>query len=133
MMFYSDAVRQAQQVAMIADVGAAPVLRVYSGSVPADEAASLGAAVLIAQGTLPNPAMSSTNGVITKVGTWTLTGQAGAGAGVAGTFWRMFKNNGTDVCLQGTFGVGQEMVPDVNSIANGQTVTVTAFTVTRGN
>jgi hypothetical protein len=132
-MFYSDAVRNAQQAGLISEVGSAPVCRVYSGAVPANETTSVGAAVIIAEGVLPATALTTSAGVITKSGTWTLTGQSGAGAGVAGTFFRIFKNNGTDSCIQGTFGAGQEMVPDVNSIANGQTVTITSFTITRGN
>jgi hypothetical protein len=132
-MFYSDGIRNAQQTGLISELGGAPVCRVYSGSVPANETTSVGAAVIIAEGTLPNPALTTSAGVVSKSGTWTLTGQAGAGAGVAGTFFRLFKNNGTDSCIQGTFGAGQEMVPDVNSIANGQTVTITSFQITRGN
>jgi hypothetical protein len=132
-MFYSNGIRNAQQTGLISELGSAPYCRVYSGTIPADETASLGAAVLIAEGVLPATALTTTDGVVSKAGTWTLTGQSGAGAGVAGTFFRLYKNNGTDSCIQGTFGVGQEMVPDVNSIANGQTVTVTSFTITRGN
>ena len=85
-------------------------------------------------GTLPStPFATAASGAISKTGTWTLTGQAGASAS-AGTFFRLFKNDGTTCVRQGTFGVGTyDMQPDVNSITDGQTVTISTFTVTKGN
>ncbi len=77
---------------------------------------------------------AAASGSKAKAGTWTLTGQAGAGAGTAGTFFRIYRSNGTTSAIQGTFGVGTfDMQPDNNSIAVGQTVTVSTFTLTRGN
>lgn len=133
-MKYATSIRDAQNEAMETDVGASPIMRVYNGTEPANVAAALSGNTLLAQGTLPSDWMAaSSGGVKAKAGTWTLTGQSGAGSGTAGTFFRIFASDGTTAKIQGTFGVGQEAVPDNNNIANGQTVTVSTFSVTRGN
>lgn len=133
-MFYSDSIRDAQNEALETNIGVSPILRVYNGTAPANETAALSGNTLLAEGTLPADYLAaSSGGVKAKAGTWTLTGQSGAGAGTAGTFFRIFRSDGVTSAIQGTFGVGQEMVPDNNSIANGQTVTVASFTITRGN
>ena len=133
-MKYATSIRDAQNEAMETDVGASPIMRVYNGTEPANVAAALSGNTLLAQGTLPSDWMAaSSGGVKAKAGTWTLTGQSGAGSGTAGTFFRIFASDGTTAKIQGTFGVGQEAVPDNNNIANGQTVTIATFSVTRGN
>lgn len=133
-MQYAVSIRDAQNDAMEADVGTAPIMRVYNGTPPANVAAALAGNTLLAQGTLPSDWMAaSSGGVKAKAGTWTLTGQSGAGSGSAGTFFRIYASDGTTAKIQGTFGVGQEAVPDNNNIANGQSVNVATFSVTRGN
>lgn len=130
-MEYSTAVRDAQNDALETAIGTAPTLTVFSGSKPANCAAA-DAGTVLATGTLPSDWMAaSSSGTKAKAGSWTLTGQSGAGTGTAGTYWRI--KQGATCHMQGTFGVGQEMVPDNNSIANGQTVTITSFSLTRGN
>jgi len=137
-MFKSPTVQNAQLDALEVAVGTAPILRIYSGSVPADESASLGAAVLLAQGTLPSDWMNAASGgtKAKSASAWTLTGQSGAGAGTDGTFFRLFESTGSTSHLQGTFGETAdtpEMVADNKNIANAQTLTVSAFTLTSGN
>lgn len=137
-MFESDTVRNSRLDALETAVGTSPVLRIYSGSAPADESASLGAATLLAEGTLPSDWMNAASGgAKAKSATaWTVTGQSGAGAGTDGTFWRLYASGGSTSHLQGTFGEtadSPEMVADNKNIANGQTLTVSAFTVTAGN
>lgn len=133
-MQYSSDIRDAQNNAVESTVGTAPILRIYNGTAPANVAAALSGNTLLAQGTLPSDWMAaSSGGVVAKTGTWTLTGQSGASTGTAGTFFRIFESTGTTAKIQGTFGVGQEMVPDNNSIANAQTVTISTFSITRGN
>ena len=133
-MQYAAAIRDAQNDAIETNVGTAPILRVYNGTPPANVAASLSGNTLLAEGTLPSDWMgASSAGVKAKAGTWTLTGQSGASTGTAGTFFRIYASDGTTAKIQGTFGASGEMVPDNNSIANGQTVTVSTFSITRGN
>lgn len=133
-MQYAVSIRDAQNNAIETDVGVSPIMRVYNGTAPANVAAALSGNTLLAEGTLPSDWMAASSaGVKGKAGTWTLTGQTGASTGTAGTFFRIYASDGTTAKIQGTFGVGQEAVPDNNNIANGQTVTVNTFNITRGN
>jgi len=130
-MQYSTAIRDAQSDAIARTVGAAPVLEVWSGAMPPN-CAALDAGALLAVGTLPQEWMGrSENGAVSLAGSWQLLGQIGAGLGKRGSYFRI-KQAG--MChLQGTYGEGMEMVADVATIANGQSVTVQIFTLTRGN
>lgn len=130
-MQYATDIRDAQNNAIESTIGASPTLTVFDGATPANCAAADTGTVL-AIGTLPADWMAaSASGVVGKNGTWTLLGQVGAGTGTAGTHFRI--KVGATCKVQGTFGVGLEMVPDNNNIANGQTVTINSFNITRGN
>lgn len=130
-VFLSDAVRNAKLDAYETAIGTSPQLRIYNGTIPADESAALSGNTLLAQGTLPSDWMSnSATGVKAKSGTWTLTGQAGAGAGTPGTFYRIYDSTGTTCHEQGSFtasGGGGDMTADNNNIANGQSLSVSTF------
>lgn len=130
-MQYSTDIRDAQNNVIESTVGVSPTLSVYNGTAPANCAAA-DTGTLLAVGTLPSDWMAdSSSAVVGKAGVWTLLGQVGASTGTAGTHFRI--KAGATCKIQGTFGVGQEMVPDNNSIANGQTVTINSFNITRGN
>lgn len=130
-IYQSDAVRNAKLDAVETVIGTGPQLRIYNGTAPANESASLAGNTLLAQGTLPSDWMgAAAGGVKAKAGTWTLTGQSGAGAGTAGTFYRIYDSTGTTCHEQGSFGAsgsGADMTADNNSIANGQTLTVSTY------
>lgn len=134
---YSTAVRNAKLDAVETQVGTAAILRVYNGSEPANCAAALAGNTLLAEGTLPSDWMAAASAASkAKSGTWTLTGQSGASTGTVGTFFRLFASDGTTVCAQGSFSVtggGGDMTADNASIANGQSITVSTFTITAGN
>lgn len=134
-MQYSTTLRNAQLDALETHIGTAPILRVYAGSVPANVAASLGAATLLAEGTLPSDWLAAaSSGSKAKNGTWTLTGQSGAGAGTDATFFRIYASDGTTPHIQGTAGEDdEELLFDNSNIADGQTVNVTAFSFSAGN
>lgn len=136
-LFYSDAIRDAQLDAVESTISTAPIMRIYSGSVPASEGASLGAATLLAEGTLPSDWMgSASGGAKAKAGTWTLTGQTGASTGTAGTFFRIYASDGTTPHIQGTVGAsgsGADIELDNNSIADAQSLTIGTFTLNAGN
>jgi len=132
---YSAAVKNAELDAVETTVSTAPKLRIYSGSVPANADASIGAATLLAEGSLPSDWLgAASGGVKSKAGTWTVTGQSGASTGTAGTFFRIWDTAGTTCGLQGTFGAsGTDMTVDNNSIAVAQVLTVNTFAITGGN
>jgi hypothetical protein len=133
-MFFSDAVRHAMLDAIETTIGAAPILRIYNGTPPADESTALSGNTLLAEGTLPSDWLAAASaGAKAKAGTWTLTGQSGAGAGTDATFGRIYRANGTTCDHQFTVGEtadAPEMVLDNKNIANAQVVTVSTFALT---
>lgn len=101
-------------------IGAAPVVRLYNGAIPATVDTALAGNTLLAQGTLPSDWMSNAaGGVKAKTGTWTLTGQAGAGAGTPATFYRIFDPTGTTPHRQGTVGASLAVNTSALTAANG--------------
>ena len=102
----STAVRDARNDAGETAVGSAPIMRWYNGTMPANCAAA-SAGTLVAQGTLPSDWMAaSSSGVKAKSGTWTVTGQSGAGNGTPAQYWRLFDSTGTTCHYQGPIGPG---------------------------
>jgi len=134
---YSAAVKNARLDQVESTMGTSVIMRIYNGTAPANSDAALSGNTLLADGTLPSDWMAAASGgTKAKTGTWTLTGQSGAGAGTAGTFFRIFASNGTTTHMQGTFtasGGGGDCTVDNNSISNGQSLTVSTFTLTSGN
>lgn len=104
-------------------------LKLFSGAQPANCAAA-DPSGLLASGTLPATAASSTGGVVTKSGTWSFTGSA---AGNIASF-RLYDSGGA--CQhQGNVtatGGGGDMTIDNIAIANAQQGTVTSYSVTIG-
>lgn len=131
-MQYSTDVRDAQNDAAIARIGASPTLEIRTGA-PAASVASPAAGQLLASGALPvNWMQPSKGGTALMAGPWELRGAMDAGTGKAGGHFRLCSADG--VCrMQGTFGKGGEMVPDRDLIAIGQRVVIQAFSITRGN
>lgn len=85
-------------------IGPAPTLNIYNGTIPANCGTALSGNTLLATGTLPAGWMAAaSSGADALAGTWTLTGQSGAGAGTNGTFFRLLDAAGT--ChYQGSLG-----------------------------
>lgn len=122
----SVAVRGARLDAIETQIGTTAVLKVFSGAQPANCAAADPAGTLISI-TLPLDWMAAAAaGAKAKLGTWSGTA---TGAGTAAS-WRIYDSAGTTCGLQGNT---TDMVFDNTNIAVGQTVTVTAFTMTAGN
>lgn len=134
---YSTAIRNAQLDAWETTIGTAPILRLYNGTPPANVAAALSGNTLLAEGSLPSDwAAAAASGSKAKSGTWTLTGQSGAGSGTAATFYRIYASDGTTPHEQGTVtatGGGGDLTLDNNSVANGQSVTVNTFARSAAN
>lgn len=111
-------------------IGTAPILRIRSGSPPANCAAARSGTVL-ATITLPSDWMAAASGGSkAKNGTWQDT--SADATGTAGHF-EIMDSSGTTCHMQGTItatGGGGDMTIDNTSIASGQTVTVTGFTIT---
>jgi hypothetical protein len=100
---YSATVGNAKLDQIETTIGTAPELHIYNGTMPANADAALSGNTLLASGTLPSDWMAAASAKSkAKAGTWTVTGQSGAGGGTAGTFWRIYVS--TTCHLQGTFG-----------------------------
>lgn len=125
----SAAVRDASNDAKETAIGTGPQLRLYNGTIPASTVAALSGNTLLAQGTLPSDWMSNSSaGVKAKTGVWTLTGQSGAGAGTAATFFRIYDSTGTTCHEQGTVGAAVALTTSALTAANGNVLTFAATT-----
>jgi hypothetical protein len=126
---YSVAIRNAQLDALESTIGTAPIMRIYNGTKPASCATALSGNTLLAEGTLPSDWMAgASSGSKAKSGTWTLTGQSGAGVGTTGTFWRIYNSDGTTCSAQGTFGTNFTLATSAGTSAHGNVLTFTATT-----
>lgn len=136
MLKVSVASADASNEAKVAAWGASPKLRFYTGGAPATCAAPA-TGTFAAEGVLPvDPMAASANGVIAKLGTWTVTGLAAAGGGVNVGYFRIYDNAGAVCHEQGTLtavGGGGDMTIDNVSVAHNQVVTVNSHTLTDGN
>jgi len=114
-----------------ASIGSAGILKIYSGSVPADVGASLGAAVVLAQLTCGSPfAAGASGGVLTANA---ITTDSSADATGTATFFRITTSGGTAV-IQGSVGTsGADLNLNSTGISAGASVSVTSMTITEGN
>lgn len=130
---YSVSVRNAQLDALETTCGASAILRIRSGTVPANCAAADSGTVL-ATINLPSDWMAAaSSGSKAKSGTWEDTSADATGTAA---HWRLYASDGTTCHAQGTItatGGGGDMTLDNTSINSGQTVTVTSFTISAGN
>lgn len=130
---YSAAVRNAQLDAVETTIGASAVLKIRTGAPPAD-CATADSGTVLATLNLPSDWMNAASGgTKTKLGTWQ---DASADADGTAAHWRLYANDGTTCHAQGTITAtsgGGDMELDNTSIATGQSVTVSTFTLNRGN
>lgn len=127
---YSVAVNNARLDAVESTAGTAVKLRLYTGSVPANCAASE-VGTLLVEMVLPSDWMSAaSSGVKAKLGTWSGTAVA---TGTAAHF-RIYDSAGTTCHTQGTAGMSAtDMILDNSSIATSQVVTANTFSLTAAN
>jgi hypothetical protein len=122
---YGTTLRNNQVAQIQTTIGVSGTLKIFSGAEPANCGAA-DPTGLLATIVLPAAFLTSSGGVTTLAGTWSV---AATGTGTAQSF-RMY--DGSLVChVQGN--TTTDLVLNNTSIASGQTVTVTAFTVTAGN
>lgn len=128
---YSTAVRNAKLDAIETTIGTAPLLKIYTGSVPANCAAAATGTVLVTM-TLPSDWMANAaSGSKSLSGTWEDT--SADASGTAGYF-RIYDSGGTTCHLQGTVGQGSgDLSLDNTNIATGQDVKINTFTLSDNN
>lgn len=129
----STSVRNARLDVIETTVGTAPVLRIRTGAQPANCAAARTGTVLVTA-TLPSDWMAAaSSGAKALSGTWQDTSADAAGTAA---HFEIMDSAVTNCHLQGTVtatGGGGDMTLNNVSIASGQQVTITSFTLTDGN
>lgn len=129
----SVAVRNARLDQIESTIGASAILKLRTGTKPAD-CATADSGTVLATLSLPSDWMAAaSSGSKALSGTWEdLSADAD---GTIGHF-RIYDSGGTTCGMQGSVtvtGGGGDMTVDNTSVLTGQKVTVTAFTLTDGN
>jgi hypothetical protein len=129
---FSVAARNAALDAIETAIGTSAILQIRSGTVPANAAAA-DSGTLLAEMTLPSDWLAAAaSGSKALSGTW--SDPAANAAGTAGHF-RIKDSGGTTTHIQGSVtatGGGGDMTIDNTSIAVGQVISVTSFTLNAG-
>lgn len=127
-MAFSVGARNGALDAIETAIGTSAIMKIRTGSAPADCAAADSGSVL-ATLNLPSDWMAAASSASkAKSGTW--QDVSADGTGTAGHF-RIYASDGTTCHIQGTCGIGTgDLQLDNTSLAAGQSVTITAFTLT---
>lgn len=129
----STTVRNAILDAVETAIGTSAVLKIRTGAAPANVATADSGTVL-ATLSLPSDWMAAaSSGSKALAGTWQ---DASADATGTAAHFRIYASDGTTAHLQGTVtatGGGGDLTLDNTSIASGQSITITAFTIAAGN
>ena len=130
---YSTLVRNAKLDAVETTISTDPIMRIRTGSPPAD-CATADSGTVLATLTLPSDWMAAaSSGTKAKSGTW--QDASADSAGTAGHF-RIYASDGTTCHIQGTVtatGGGGDLLVDNAVFAAGQQFTVSSFALTSGN
>lgn len=129
----STAVRNARLDAIETAIGASAVLKIRSGAAPGTVAGADSGTVLATINLPADWMAAAASGSKSMSGTW--QDAAADAAGTAGHF-RIYASDGTTAHLQGSItatGGGGDMTLDNVSIASGQQINITSFTLTDGN
>lgn len=130
---YSTAVRNAQLDALETTIGTSAVLKIRTGAAPADVATADSGTVLCTMSLPSDWLAAASSGSKAKSGTWQDTSADATGTAA---HFRLYASDGTTCHAQGTVtatGGGGDLTLDNTSIASGQSVTISSFTITAGN
>ena len=129
---FSTTARNAALDAIETAIGTSAVLKIRSGSAPAD-CGTADSGTVLATLNLPSDWLAAASGGSkSKSGTWE---DASADATGTAAHFRIYASDGTTVHMQGTItatGGGGDMTLDNTSIASAQQVTITSFTLSAG-
>ena len=115
------------------DAGTAAVINIYSGSVPADADASIGASTLLAQLTCNATAFTSFTDVApgARATFAAITSDSSADATGTATYFRLLTQSAGTTIAQGTVGTAtSDLILNTTSITSGSTVSITSATIT---
>jgi hypothetical protein len=125
---YNVLLRNAQLDAITTFAGNGAKLRIYDGTRPATGGAVTN---LLSEHTLASPfAPAAASAVLSP----TLPSDVNAGATGTATWFRVVKADGTTHVLDGSAGIsGTDLILNSASLTSGVAVSVTEWTITRGN
>jgi hypothetical protein len=129
---YSTTLRNAQLDAVTTAVGTSGILRIYSGSRPANVAAAI-SGTLLAECVCNASAFAAaaSGGVLTANA---IADDSSANASGTASHYRLFRSDGTTAVIDGDVSTsGADLNLDNTSINSGQVVSITSFTITAGN
>lgn len=126
------ALRNSRADAITTRAGNAALLRIYSGTRPADANTALAGNTLLAELTCATPfASGAASGVLTF---GTITQDSSANATGTATFFRLVQSDGTTVVMDGSVGTsGSDLNLVTTSITSGQPVQISSAVITEGN
>lgn len=127
---FSTPARNAALDAIETAIGVSAVLKIRSGAAPAT-CGTADSGTVLATLALPSDWLAAaSSGSKAKSGTWEDT--AADATGTAGHF-RIYASDGTTCHIQGSCGIGTgDLQLDNTSLASGQDVTITSFSITAG-
>lgn len=127
----STTVRNARLDAIETAVGASAIMRIRTGTVPAN-CGTADSGTVLATLNLPSDWLAAASGGSKAIsGTWQ---DASADATGTAAHFRIYDSGGSTCHIQGTVGTSaSDLIVDSTSFTAGQQFTVTAFTLTDGN
>ena len=127
---YSNAVRSAQNEALISFAGTNAIINMYAGTPPASANTAITTQTLLLSLPIVGAFGTNSNGVITLN---SVTPTSATNGGVA-TFFRITKSDGTTVVMDGSIGTsGADLILNTTTIVALQTVSITSGTIIRNN
>ena len=130
MLYYSNALRHAQNEALIAFAGTGAIMHLYAGTQPASANDPITTQTLLVSLVIPGVFGTDTNGTLTLS---TVTPAIVVAAGTA-TFFRITQSNNTTVVLDGSVGTASaDLILNEVDLFPLETVTISSGTIIRNN
>ena len=129
----STSVRNARLDAIETTIGTSAVMKIRSGSAPANVGTADSGTVLATLSLPSDWLAAASSGSKALSGTWQDTSADATGTAA---HFRIYASDGTTAHIQGTVtatGGGGDLTLDSTSITSGQSITITSFTLTDAN
>jgi len=127
---YSNGTRDAQQQGLITYAGTGALIKLYTGTQPANANTALSSNTLLVTLTISGAFGTDSNGTLTFN---TVSNGTAVAAGTA-TFFRIYKSDGTTVVMDGSVGTSSaDLVLNTTTVAINDTVAISSGTIVRGN
>jgi hypothetical protein len=130
MLYYSNGLRNAQNNALIAYAGTNAIMKLYSGTQPANANTAITTQVLLVSLPIPGVFGTDVNGTLTLNA---VTPSIVVASGTA-SFFRITKSDNTTVVLDGSVGTASaDLILNETDLYPLETVTISSGTIIRNN